>query len=91
MMQHTRLFVAIPINRDIIEIFYKFKIKNQTNEGIRWLPDKNLHITTCFIGNVENYKINNIVFQLEKFLLNIVEFKLYFDSFQLSPINLSLT
>ena len=84
-MPHTRLFLGIPINEDIVEIFYSLKEKYSQDEGLRWVLDNNLHITTCFLGNVENDKINDIILQFGQLFSNLVEFKLIFDCFQLSP------
>ncbi|RLD62078.1 MAG: RNA 2',3'-cyclic phosphodiesterase [Bacteroidetes bacterium] len=84
-MKKTRLFIGIPINKGIIEMFHPLKKKYCHNEGIRWLTDNNLHITTCFLGNIEYNKINDIILQLEKLLSNVVRFNLVFDCFQLSP------
>ncbi len=85
MMQTTRLFVGVPIQQEIKKIFHQLKIKNKNIEGIRWVSDDNLHITTCFLGDIENNKISNVVFMLQQFLLGKKELKLHFDRFQLSP------
>ena len=57
-MQTTRLFVGIPIQQETKNIFYQLHIKNKNIEGIRWVPDNNLHITTYFLGDIENNKIS---------------------------------
>ena len=84
-MQTTRLFVGIPIQEEIIKKIHQLRFICKDKEGIRWVPDDNLHITTCFLGNIKNDKINNIVSLLEQFLSEKNEFKLFFDRLQLSP------
>ena len=84
-MQTTRLFVGVPIQQETKKIFHQLRIKNKNIEGIKWVSDDNLHITTCFLGDIENNKINNIVFVLQQFLLGKKKFQLHFNKFQLSP------
>ena len=45
-----RLFTGIPVNEPFQNASKKLSLLNQRISGFRWVPDVNLHVTTCFIG-----------------------------------------
>lgn len=84
-MATTRLFIGIPVPEEIKKIFNNVQSQNKKNNGIRWVRDNNLHITVCFLGDIENGRIDKIILTLSQLLLGEKKFKLQFDRFQLSP------
>lgn len=54
-----RLFLAIPISAEL-----KSDIKKQTeslNLPLKWIPEKNFHVTLHFFGNMKESEIKNLI------------------------------
>ncbi|MCD6332830.1 MAG: RNA 2',3'-cyclic phosphodiesterase [Bacteroidales bacterium] len=47
-----RLFTGFSVEGKLLAFCKQFKDLNQNTKGWRWIPFKNLHVTSCFIGEV---------------------------------------
>ncbi len=52
---------------------------------MRWVPPENLHITSLFLGNVEENKIADLVKASEDLVKGFIPFNLTFDQYALIP------
>ncbi len=70
-----RLFVAadIPVSNNIIELSQKLKQK-LNNEGIKWVPLHNFHLTLKFLGDTDEAYIPNIINVLQQSISGIKPF-----------------
>jgi RNA 2',3'-cyclic 3'-phosphodiesterase len=80
-----RLFIGIPLPEIFVKELSAFKNENQFVSGLRWVPERNLHITLCFIGDKEEHLIPEIEKQIETVIRNISSFTLDFENFQFGP------
>lgn len=56
-----RLFVAIPIPADLAEAYRGYGRANAGRwPGARWTGTENLHVTLCFIGDVEESRLPDL-------------------------------
>jgi len=54
-MRTIRTFVAVPLSNEVgHEVRQLVGRLRQPNDGIRWVPPANLHLTLKFLGDVEN-------------------------------------
>ena len=66
-----RLFIAINLPSNVKDyLFDLYKKINSSNVKVNWTHKKNLHMTMKFIGEVEDFKVNEI-----KDRLNHIEYK----------------
>ena len=69
-----RVFIGIPIGRKIKSILPSFKSTvHCSRDIIRWIPPDNIHLTLCFLGNISDQDIPNIIQTLE----NCITFKYF--------------
>ena len=61
-----RLFTGISIPKEVIDFANKFKNENSKVQGVKWTREENLHITTCFYGQVERHHLGDFSDQMEK-------------------------
>lgn len=62
-MQKSRVFIAIPVNDSI-----KISIRNELeklNLDIKLIPEENYHLTVLFLGDVEDYKLGELINSLK--------------------------
>jgi RNA 2',3'-cyclic 3'-phosphodiesterase len=57
-MSKRRLFVAIPVPELIKEEIHKQL--NTLNLPLKWIPEKNLHVTAHFFGNIEEEYLDEL-------------------------------
>ncbi len=64
-----RVFVGIPVPREIHKLLPVIKECLQPfNDSLRWLPEKNLHITLSFLGSVPVSQIQELCEKLDSSL-----------------------
>ncbi len=57
-MKTIRTFVAIPLGDEVSrEAIRLIKRLRQPNDGIKWVPTDNLHLTLKFLGEVDNTEV----------------------------------
>lgn len=85
-----RLFIAIPLPREIKDVFLSFKKLNdpQFDEdkrftNVRWVDEANQHITALFMGAVEDEKVEAISQSINELLEGRQDFTLDFEHFTL--------
>ncbi|MFN3404482.1 MAG: RNA 2',3'-cyclic phosphodiesterase [Cytophagaceae bacterium] len=81
-----RLFLAIPFPASLLPLIQGLQHDNSQN-GIRWIPDANLHITLAFIGEADEQQLNIIIDKVEKVIANSQSFSLIPQSFFLKKSN----
>ena len=60
-MQTIRSFIAIPLANDIQRGAARLiRRLSQPNDGIKWVPTDNLHLTLKFLGEVENTEVPRV-------------------------------
>lgn len=80
-----RLFIGISLSEEVLMSFRSFISKQADIKGIRWIPAGNLHITTCFIGDVITDQIKNIIQITENVITQYDPFPLAFENFCVRP------
>ena len=84
-MPNQRLFIANPLP-DFLTINFQQAISNATkNEHVRWLPEKNWHLTGLFLGEVAVEKTNEIINRLQNLSASLIPYSLKFEKFQTMP------
>lgn len=83
--QKKRLFIGIPITDEL-----KNKLENGIQQNIslpfyRWVPKENYHVTTLFLGSVNEKEIDQIRETIQEICLATKPFTLQFDSFTSAP------
>ncbi|TWT70250.1 RNA 2',3'-cyclic phosphodiesterase [Crateriforma conspicua] len=77
-MQLIRSFIAVPLEKPVERSAVKLlKSLQQEQDGIRWVPAENLHLTLKFLGDVDNRQvpvvceaIRSVVSQVDAFPLS---------------------
>ena len=81
-----RIFIAIQlpdeVKKNIVELTNELK---QTETAVKWVEEKNLHITLKFLGWVEDRKIDNVVELATKASAGIGSFKARFEGIGTFP------
>jgi RNA 2',3'-cyclic 3'-phosphodiesterase len=80
-----RVFLGIPLKREYIDACEQVKEMNIDVPGIRWVPRENLHITTLFIGDVDENQIHAMCDDITAVLKQHKPFALAFDRFVFMP------
>ncbi|MDA3820964.1 MAG: RNA 2',3'-cyclic phosphodiesterase [Candidatus Delongbacteria bacterium] len=80
-----RVFLGVPLNKEYGDACEQVKSMNHDVQGIRWVPEQNLHVTTLFIGNVEQKQIDTWCDDIEIILKQHRPFELAFDRFVFMP------
>lgn len=83
-----RLFLAISVNQEYISFLTSFREANKNIKNIRWTAPVNLHLTLCFIGNVNESKINKVISIIENLSQKTKSFSLEFKENRYAPKNL---
>lgn len=78
-MQTIRSFISVPITPAISSVAKKI-IKNLKpyDDGIKWVPLDNLHLTLKFLGEVDNVEIPDVCKAIRKVTDTIEPFELRF-------------
>ena len=80
-----RLFLGIPIPTQMAESIESFQISQPTQEGIKWVPKANWHITVYFFGGVAEEMLENLQSLLELAISEQSAFELDFDAYSWGP------
>lgn len=76
-MQQIRTFVAIPLGRNIAQAMARLMTQQQSpGDGIKWIPQENLHLTLKFLGDVDNVDLPKICRVAEESVREIEPFTL---------------
>lgn len=60
-MQTIRSFIAIPLSSEIRRNATRLLTKlSQADDGIKWVPADNLHLTLKFLGEVDNIEVPRV-------------------------------
>lgn len=78
-----KLFVAVPVPRNLKQDIVKFIESNSSVANVRWVPEENWHITLFFIGFINENKLNFIKQKLNQELESKKSFNVYFEKFSL--------
>lgn len=80
-----RLFLAIDLPDKFKKELRDWQDNYQYLRGAKWTPQENLHITSAFLGDVEESKIGELGEKLEEVLTGIKPFNLEFKEVTLAP------
>ena len=80
-----RLFIGIPLPHDFSTGLIAFQEENKFVQGIKWVPDRNLHVTLCFIGNYAPDKLAELKKKLSLIASKTNSFQMEFEHFQFGP------
>lgn len=61
-----RLFTGISIPEELITVADRLEANNEKVNQVDWTRRENLHITTCFYGEVERHHLGDFSEQMEK-------------------------
>lgn len=70
-MKRTFIAIKIPFTKNISEIYQHIKV-GLKDEKVKWVEDRNLHITILFLGNTDEGNIGKIC---DKLLLSLKDFR----------------
>ena len=60
-MNKIRSFIAIPLASDVRRATIRLVERlRRENDGIKWVPTDNLHLTLKFLGDVDNTEIPDV-------------------------------
>jgi len=62
MTESIRVFIAVEIDRDIQSMLGNLvtKIQKTSTETVKWIPDRNIHLTLKFLGDVDTWELGSI-------------------------------
>ena len=84
-----RVFIGIPIGRKITSILPSLKSSiHSSMDIIRWVPPDNIHLTLCFLGNISDQDIPNIIQTLEN-CITFNNFKIKIEGTGVFPSTIS--
>jgi RNA 2',3'-cyclic 3'-phosphodiesterase len=79
MKKTIRTFIAMPLSEEIrhgaIQLIRKLR---EPDDGIKWVPTDNLHLTFKFLGDVENTEVMDICNSLHELCSEYEPFELIF-------------
>lgn len=77
MNMNKRIFIAFKLSADekLLDAFFDIKEKLD-EEKIKWVDEKNIHLTIKFIGDVPEHKIPEIINAVEKATSNTKPFEI---------------
>lgn len=79
-MKTIRTFLAIPLPDDLARSAGQLILSTrQDGDGIKWVPEDNLHLTLKFLGEVENIETPRVCTALEEVCANFEPFDLVFE------------
>ena len=79
-----RLFIGAPLDH-LQEQFCRLFVEENEIEGIKWIPEKNWHITMLFLGNFQVTKLNALKEVLKEIAAGFYQFGLSVDKFTYMP------
>ena len=78
-MQTIRSFIAIPLATDIRQAAVKLLERlRQPNDGIKWVPTDNLHLTLKFLGEVDNTEVPRVCDVIRQVTATLPPFEISF-------------
>lgn len=80
-MSVSRLFIAAPVSESFRKAVAGIRSTLAAREGFRWVPEANLHLTACFIGDVYDIEIPNVAEIMARAAQHHRSFSLEFDHF----------
>lgn len=80
-----RLFLGIPLPASLHPLIDELRERYRDLSDIRWIPDQNIHLTVCFLGDIDEEKIPELIFQLKEVMKGQHPFSLSWDRFFLAP------
>lgn len=80
-----RLFLGISLNPSVLSFIKTFQERNAHLSNIKWIPEKNLHITVFFFGNIQVEALPNLNSFIQLTLKETPAFTLNFEKFTLAP------
>lgn len=80
-----RLFLGIPLPKEVSQNMMAFSKPYHEFPGIRWIPENNLHITTYFFGSVADEMVENLKSLIYLALRDTATFELEFDRYCFAP------
>lgn len=79
-MKTKRIFIGFPINKILTVKLLDFRLKLAQNilhsVDLKWVKDKNYHLTLLFIGSVKEDEITPIFSLVEKIHADVSDFNL---------------
>lgn len=79
-----RLFVSIAIPVEWRDAFVEYYTECAVRD-VRWTPKENIHITACFLGDVDVVHIDDIKEKLKNLCARIESFSLSFENISFAP------
>lgn len=79
-----RLFVSIAIPKEWQEIFTEYHEQFSARDA-RWTPKENIHITACFLGDVDEAHIVDIQERIKNVCAHTESFSLTFEKMSFAP------
>jgi len=79
-----RLFLAIPLPPEVLVILDQYK-KSLTLEMAKWTPTNNLHLTLCFLGNINEQLILPLIDAYHTIAARHGPFQLKFKAMTFAP------
>ena len=80
-MSVSRIFTAVPAPVAFVDASHEYRRQFRLVEGIRWVPEANLHLTLCFLGEVEDADLPEVISILDGIASSHEQFTLTFDRF----------
>lgn len=84
MYMHRRIFVSIPIPEEWRKEFADFSEQFSVRD-VRWTAHENMHVTACFLGDVDAARIGEIKEKLARLCERIKPFSVSFDRIDFAP------
>lgn len=81
---HKRIFISIPIPEEWRKEFADFGEQFSARD-VRWTVKENIHITACFLGDVDAARIGEIKEKLAQLCARIKPFEVSFDRMDFAP------
>lgn len=79
-----RLFVSISLPAEwqnaFVDYYAQFSVRD-----VRWTPKENVHITVCFLGDVDEAHIGGIQEKIKNVCANAESFSLSFENISFAP------
>ncbi len=80
-----RIFLAVPVPKEIISLQDKLREQNSHLEKVKWMRNHNIHLTIYFIGNIPAEEFEDIIELILPITTEQKEFTLKFDSLFFAP------
>ncbi len=80
-----RLFLAIPLSDSLSRKFSALGDNFDHLHGVRWTAKRNLHLTVCFFGDIEEKDIPTLSGEIGRIIAATPEFSLKFEEIIFAP------